>query len=153
MDLTDIATRLGTATLIGGLIGLDRFTHRKTIGVRTLGLVALGSAALVTASTIAGEMSDPASVSRVIQGLVAGIGFLGAGVIMHAQVTNKVHGLTTAATVWIAAIVGIVCGLGVWPVAVLMSALIAVVLFAGGRLEKWLVHRIETDDEAGKPPQ
>ena len=78
MGWLDIVLRLGSAILIGGAIGLNRDLHHKPTGMRTLGLVALGSTLAVLA--VAG---DPAAVSRVIQGIITGIGFLGAGVILH----------------------------------------------------------------------
>ena len=152
MDFGDIALRLGVATLIGGLIGMDRYAHHKSIGVRTLGLVALGSASLVTASlAVTGPAFDASGASRIIQGLITGIGFIGAGVIMRSETNHKVHGLTTAATAWIAAIAGVICGLGAWPVAILMSGLIALLLLAGGRLEKWLTRHDPAGEDGARP--
>ena len=151
MELTDIALRLGAATLIGAVIGLDRYAHHKSIGVRTLGLVALGSASLVTAAlATVGPGFDAGSTSRVIQGLITGIGFIGAGVIMRSEQNHKVHGLTTAATAWVSAIAGVICGLGAWAVALLMAALVALLLLAGGRLEKWLTR--DDSKRVGDPP-
>ena len=151
MEFTDIALRLGAATLIGAVIGLDRYAHHKSIGVRTLGLVALGSASLVTAAlATVGPGFDAGSTSRVIQGLITGIGFIGAGVIMRSEQNHKVHGLTTAATAWVSAIAGVICGLGAWAVALLMAALVALLLLAGGRLEKWLTR--DDSKRVGDPP-
>src|SRR5262245_34649716 len=99
MDLLDIIVRLGAAILIGGLIGLDRNLHHKPTGVRTLGLVALGSALAV----LAVAHDRLADVSRVIQGVIMGVGFIGAGVILHHATSGKVHGMTTAASIWVTA--------------------------------------------------
>ena len=104
MTLVIIVTRLFAAALIGCLIGLNRFAHHRYIGVRTLGLVSLGAAGLVVAALETGTGSDQlAAASRIIQGIVTGIGFLGVGVIVQRERGHKVHGLTTAATVWVAA--------------------------------------------------
>ena len=92
-DWLDIFIRLGAATVIGGVIGLNRDLHHKPTGVRTLALVALGSALAVLAVA-----HDPqADISRVIQGVITGVGFIGAGVILHRPTEKTVHGLTTAA--------------------------------------------------------
>jgi putative Mg2+ transporter-C (MgtC) family protein len=115
MTLADIGIRLLVATLIGCTIGLNRFAHHRFIGVRTLGLVSLGAAGLVVAALDTGSGSDQlAAASRIIQGIVTGIGFVGAGVIVRGQRGHNVHGLTTAATVWVSAVAGILCGLGAW---------------------------------------
>ena len=144
MTLADIILRLGAATLIGGLIGLNRYAHHKSIGLRTLGLVALGSAAIVAA--IDGG-PDATAASRAIQGLITGIGFIGAGVIMRDDSKHKVHGLTTATTVWVSALVGVLCGLGAWQVTAVMVVLMAIVLLLGGSVEKKLVRTRVDDDE------
>src|SRR5215467_3370105 len=98
MTLAAIVSRLLAAAVIGCLIGLNRFAHHRYIGVRTLGLVSLGAAGLVLAALETGTGSDQlAAASRVVQGIVTGIGFLGAGVIIRREHGHKVHGLTTAA--------------------------------------------------------
>ena len=99
LDWLDIIARLGSAALIGGIIGLNRDLH-KSSGLRTFSLVGLG-AALVVLLTTDGAM-DPNATSRVLQGIITGVGFLGAGVIVHEAATAKVRGLTTAAAIWIA---------------------------------------------------
>jgi putative Mg2+ transporter-C (MgtC) family protein len=113
----DITLRLGGATLIGMAIGLNRDLHGKPTGVRTLGLVGLGAALVILASTdflVTTPEANANPVSRAIQGVLTGIGFLGAGVIMQDQGSKRVQGLTTAALIWLTACMGIVCGLGAW---------------------------------------
>src|SRR3954447_1032948 len=101
MEMLEVIGRLGAAVLIGAAIGLNRDLHGKPTGVRTLGLVGLGSALAVLA--IGPSSADDAS--RIVQGIVTGIGFLGAGVIIR-NADNHIHGLTTAACVWITACIG-----------------------------------------------
>lgn len=133
LDWMDIVVRLGAATMIGGVLGLNRELHHKPTGVKTLGLVGLGSALAVLAVA-----EDPqADISRVIQGVITGVGFLGAGVILHRQTDGKVHGLTTAATIWVTASLGVLCGIGAWRTMVVAMVLIGLLLTVGGPFEKW----------------
>lgn len=135
MDWSEIAMRLGAATLLGAAIGLDRELLHKAAGVRTIGLVALGSAlASLLFFTIA---HDVAAASRVVQGTLAGIGFLGGGVILRQNRT--VEGLTTAASIWTAAALGAAAGLGAWPLVAIGGGLTLVLLVIAG----WIEHRIK----------
>ena len=137
MDALEVFHRLGVAALVGVALGLNRDLRGKPTGVRTLGLVGLASAAVV----LAVDRSDEANnVGRVIQGIVTGIGFLGAGVIVHNSFGKQVHGLTTAACVWLTACIGAVCGVGEWIVILASIPLIAVILVFGGPFEKWVHH-------------
>jgi putative Mg2+ transporter-C (MgtC) family protein len=106
-----IAGRLGLAVLVGSALGINRNLRRKPAGIRTHALVSL-STAMVTLIAFESTGHDPAATSRVVQGLVTGVGFLGAGVIIHHDAEHRVEGLTTAATVWMTAIFGIACGVG-----------------------------------------
>jgi putative Mg2+ transporter-C (MgtC) family protein len=142
LDWAEILLRLGAATVAGGLIGLNRDLLGKPIGVRTLGLVGLATAMIValavpSANTV--EISDAAS--RIIQGVLTGIGFLGAGVIVHRNKLSRVHGLTSAACTWLTACTGIVCGAGYWRIVAVALAIAFIVLLAGGTAERWL-HRV-----------
>jgi putative Mg2+ transporter-C (MgtC) family protein len=131
--------RLGVATLAGCLIGLNRDLHGKPIGLKTLGLVGLATATIVLAvdpSAASARTSDVAS--RAIQGILTGIGFLGAGVIVHAEHRFKIRGLTSAACTWLSAVVGIACGLGQWRIIAVALAITLVLLTIGRRLERWL---------------
>ncbi|MFZ6655779.1 MgtC/SapB family protein [Undibacterium sp. TJN19] len=141
LSYTEIIFRLVSAVLIGGVIGLDRNLHGKPTGIKTLGLVAMGASLLsmtgMNFSMVQGNL-DTSSVSRVIQGIITGIGFLGAGVITHDLVKDRIHGLTTAASIWVTAALGIVCGVGYWQIAGI-AMIIVVLLFTIGRpLEKML---------------
>jgi putative Mg2+ transporter-C (MgtC) family protein len=136
MDTLEIFLRLGFAALAGVALGLNRDLRGKPTGVRTLGLVGLASAVVV----LAVSHGEPNNIGRVIQGIVTGIGFLGAGVIVHNSYGKQVHGLTTAACVWLTACVGAACAVGEWKVILLSVPLIAAILIFGGPFEKW-VHR------------
>lgn len=119
LDLDDVALRLSAAAIMGVLIGINRDLQNKPIGARTLGLVGLGTATVaISGIQVPGVAENPDAMSRVvqgiIQGLMAGISFIGAGVILRDAKAGTVAGLTTAATVWVTAALGIACGLGAW---------------------------------------
>ena len=115
---TDYFLCLAGALIAGTLIGLERSYHGRAAGMRTYALVCLGSALVVLAASfphsIAAGAADP-GVTRVVQGIVTGIGFLGAGVIVKEGLS--VRGLTTAASIWVTAGIGILIGLGAYAVA------------------------------------
>ena len=105
-----IAGRLGVAALLGGLIGLEREVMGKAAGLRTHMTVALGCASFML---IAIESSaDSGNISRAIQGIAAGIGFIGAGTILKRTEEDDIKGLTTAATIWLTAAIGAAAGAG-----------------------------------------
>jgi putative Mg2+ transporter-C (MgtC) family protein len=140
LPIAEVALRLGSATLAGAAIGINRDLAQKPIGVRTLGLVALGAATATVATTQVQGMAENAdAMSRVVQGLIqgvmAGISFIGAGVILRNPQARTVDGLTTAASVWVTAALGIACGLGIWDVVVIGTAIALVLLAAVGWLE------------------
>ena len=137
MDTLDIAVRLGVATLVGVILGLNRDLHGKAPGVRTLGLVSLGSALAVLSI----NKGSSAEASRVIQGIVTGVGFLGAGVIVRNAKGHLVHGLTTAACVWVTACIGAACAIAEWQVVVLGAVFVLVILIFGGAFEKAISRR------------
>src|SRR5688572_8358529 len=111
LEATELAIRLGAALLAGAIIGIDREVNRRPAGMRTHALVSLGAA--LTVLVIAGAPGTQAdALSRVVQGVITGIGFLGAGVIMQHEAERRVEGLTTAATIWVAAALGMACGAG-----------------------------------------
>lgn len=144
MDDQEILLRLTAAVLIGGVIGVDRNLRGKPSGIRTLGLVSLGTCVLTLGSInvlTAHGATDPSSVSRVIQGLVTGIGFLGAGVIVHETGSDRIRGLTTAASIWITAILGILCGIGSWQIAGIALVFVFLLFVIGKPLERTLHRR------------
>jgi putative Mg2+ transporter-C (MgtC) family protein len=137
LGVLDITTRLGAAALVGVAIGLDRYVHHKPTGLRTLSLVATGSAALVLATVDAANGALHAdAMSRVIQGIMTGVGFLGAGVIIRGQTDDSVRGLTTAAAVWMTAALGALCGIGAWRVTIPLSAIVALIMLVGSPIER-----------------
>ena len=139
-DITsmEIVLRLIFAAAAGALVGIDREAHGKPAGLRTHALVALG-AALVTVCGIQylERSSDEAALTRVIQGVIAGVGFLGGGAILRTHDRDAVTGLTTAATIWIVAALGIACGGGHWVAVTTAVVLAAVILIFGRRLDQF----------------
>ena len=153
MDLSylDVGLRLGAAALAGAVIGINRDLANKPIGMRTLGLVALGAAvASVATIQVAGMAENPDAMSRVVQGIIqgvmAGISFIGAGVILRDAQARTVEGLTTAATVWVTAAIGIACGLASWNVVAIGTVLALVLLVVVAWIEG-LVARVKTDQD------
>ena len=144
VDYWDITARLGVALLFGCVIGLERNLHGKLTGMKTLGLVALGAALVAMASMefapFDGQYSRDA-LSRAVQGVITGIGFLGAGVIVLDNGSAKIKGLTTAASIWMTACIGIVCGMGAWRVAGIGLILVMLLFLLGHPLERMLHRR------------
>ncbi|WP_226685550.1 MgtC/SapB family protein [Stutzerimonas stutzeri] len=126
-DATRVSSRLLIASILGGLLGYERERRHKAAGLRTHMLVALGAALFVLVPVQAGMSLE--DISRVIQGLATGIGFLGAGTILKGDSAEDVKGLTTAAGIWLTAAIGVAVGLGHETTAV-MSTLLALVIFA-----------------------
>lgn len=118
-QITKVTLRLITASILGGLLGYEREMKGKSAGLRTHMLVALGSALFIIVPQQAG--AAPEDVSRILQGLIAGVGFLGAGAIMIGQQKENETGLTTAASVWITAAIGVTVGMGFEATAVLST--------------------------------
>lgn len=141
-DSWDIILRMGAATLAGMIIGANRDLRGRPAGMRTMGLVALGSAMIaVLASHIPLIADHPDALSRVIQGVIqgvmAGIGFIGAGVMVKGR-GREVHGLTTAAAVWVTAALGITAGLGTWSVFLPGAAIALFLIAVVYPVEQWL---------------
>lgn len=147
LDYYEIVWRMVAAVLCGGIIGLERDLRRMPTGFRTMAIVSLGACV----AALAGERTgDAAAFSRIAQGVVTGIGFLGAGVILQrGDKIRHVKGLTTAATIWLTAAIGLMCGLGELQLAVAASALAIAVLvldFLGSRL-------FQKPDQPRDPPE
>jgi putative Mg2+ transporter-C (MgtC) family protein len=146
----ETAVRLGAALILGGMLGLNRELHGKPAGLRTHALVSLGAAVATIVALKSPDGSlliDPNAIGRVVQGILTGIGFLGAGVILRDPI-GHVSGLTTAATIWICAVLGIVCGLGYWYVLAITIGLAAFALLFGRPLER-LAERLFKRHESG----
>ncbi|HEY4372888.1 MAG TPA: MgtC/SapB family protein [Burkholderiales bacterium] len=149
-SISMIAPRLAAAVVAGAVIGLNRELKRKPAGLRTHALVALGAAVLTVMVSEAGAGGDLAhydALSRVIQGIITGIGFLGAGVILRSADGVHVSGLTTAASIWLAACVGCACGTGAWAVAGCAFTLVMLILILGGPLERWVLRCVKPRPE------
>ena len=125
---TRIVFKLVLAALLGGLLGFEREASGKAAGLRTHMLVAMGAALFVLVAQQAGI--EAADNSRVLQGIIAGVGFLGAGTILKGDAESQVKGLTTAAGIWLTAAIGVAAGLGREATAVLSTVLALVVLWA-----------------------
>ena len=126
-DVTVIVVRLLVAALVGGMLGYERETVGASAGLRTHMLVSVGSALFVLIPLQAGM--EVADLSRVLQGVTAGIGFLGAGAILKQKEQNDIRGLTTAASVWMTAAIGVAAGMGREATAIL-SALFGLVILS-----------------------
>jgi putative Mg2+ transporter-C (MgtC) family protein len=121
-QITRIVVRLAMAALLGGLVGRQRERMRKAAGARTHMLVAMGAALFVLVPEQGGMAL--ADLSRVVQGIIAGMGFLGAGAILKNQSELSIVGLTTAAGVWMTAAIGVACGLGRESTALISTVLV-----------------------------
>jgi putative Mg2+ transporter-C (MgtC) family protein len=133
-EFVRIAFRLLAAIVLGGLVGLERETAGKAAGLRTHMLISMGAAlVMIVAARLGMAAGDQ---SRVMQGLVAGIGFLGGGAILKLTDERRIKGLTTAAGIWMTASIGIAVGAGKMATAVVATALTFIVLR--------LLHALET---------
>ena len=183
MENLELIARLATAVAAGAAIGLDRDLHGRPSGVRLHGLVARGAAIF----TLVGLELDPAGATRVIQGIVGGIGFLGAGVIMHGAAGGSVralqtrtgadgtispqpgeidpnaspaarleqrfgiHHLTTAASIWLTAALGVAAAAGLWRLVLYAAVAALVLLVIGIRIDRALFARLGREEERGEP--
>jgi len=143
-QVTRVCLRLFIAVLLGGLLGYEREKSESAAGLRTHMLVALGAALFVLVPQQA-EFSN-ADLSRVIQGIVAGIGFLGAGAIIKLSDKEQIKGLTTAASIWVTAAIGIAVGMGRETTAVLCAILAFIILSVLRGIER----RIESNQTGRK---
>jgi putative Mg2+ transporter-C (MgtC) family protein len=150
LEWLDVVARLCSAVVAGAILGINRDLHHKPAGLRTHALVSLGSAMIVVVAASIAEASAE-TVGRAIQGLVTGVGFIGAGVILHHDAERRVVGLTTAASIWVAAALGVACGGGDWVVALLGLALTLAVLVFGGPIERAWERRLGADQSADRP--
>lgn len=133
-QLTQLVLRLLLAALLGGILGWERERQDKPAGIRTHMLVAASSALVVVVSLQSGM--DTEALARVLQGLLAGVGFVCAGAILKLEREEQVHGLTTAAGVWMTAAIGIAAGLGREMTALLSTLLVLAILLLEGPIRR-----------------
>ncbi|MEO8011694.1 MAG: MgtC/SapB family protein [Dokdonella sp.] len=126
-ELTRLSVRLLMAALLGAILGFEREQQGKAAGVRTHMLVSVGSAIFVLIPLQIGV--QPAELTRVIQGMVTGVGFIGAGMILKSEHESRVHGLTTAAGLWMTSAIGMTAGLG-QETSALLCTVLALIVFA-----------------------
>ncbi len=134
MEITlsyDVVTRLILAILVGGAVGLERELHRKSAGFRTIMLICVGSCLFTMISV---KMTTGGQVAANV---ITGVGFIGAGVILHEN--TRIKGLTTAASIWVSAAYGMGIGIGSSLVVVLLALVVLVGLFGFARFETWLL--------------
>ena len=143
-DWIEIALRLGLAALAGMLLGANRWLHHKAAGVKTHALVSIGAAVamMIVMPVDLLDGDDPHlyadAASRVLQGLVTGVGFLGAGVIIHNARSKRIQGLTTAASIWVTTLMGAAIGMGQLALGAIAVVAIGLVLLTGNGLERFV---------------
>ena len=130
-DELTMIVRLLLAGILGGLVGFQRERAGKTAGIRTLALISIGAALFTMLSIFGFETADPA---RIAANIVTGIGFLGAGAIILRREEGIVEGMTTAATIWVSAAVGVAAGAGLYIIATAATIIVLLVL--------WLPHAV-----------
>ncbi|EIK47074.1 putative Mg(2+) transporter [Cellvibrio sp. BR] len=140
-EITTLVTRLLMAALLGGILGFEREQRGKAAGIKTHMLVAIGSALFVLIPQQAGLSEQ--ELSRVMQGIIAGIGFLGAGAILKGNDEKDLKGLTTAAGIWLTAAIGVAAGLGRESSAILCTLLALAILVTMPKV----VDRLEVKDK------
>jgi putative Mg2+ transporter-C (MgtC) family protein len=144
-EVTQVVLRLLVAAILGGLLGLQRERQGKAAGLRTHMLVAASSALVVVVSLQSGLGTD--ALSRVLQGLLAGVGFVCAGAILKLEREDQVHGLTTAAGVWMTSVIGIAAGLGREMTAALSTLLVLGILTLEGPVRRIGLRRREAKED------
>lgn len=151
MDELEVLLRLLAGLVAGVAVGWQRTLQRKSAGLRTFGLVGIGTAA---AASLFSETLHPDAASRVVQGVLTGVGFLGAGLIIRRNDDAMPHGLTTAAAIWVTAALGCSAGLGKWVVTLTATLLALVLLALDHSLERRLQsrHPLPEEDGAPRPP-
>ena len=149
----ELLLRLSVSVLLGGLIGLERQYKRRTAGLRTHILVCLGSCLILLTSMYVFDIYKnraPVDPTRIAAGIVTGIGFLGAGAIIRAQSRERVTGLTTAASLWVVAAIGMAVGCGFKHAAVYTTVLSLVVLFFLRYLENFAFGNVDSTQGGGE---
>jgi len=145
-QLVHVLIKLTAATLLGAVVGFQRERAGKPAGLRTHMLVTLGTAVFVLACSAIGMGADP--LSRVIQGIITGIGFIGAGSILKLDRERDIQGLTTAAGVWMTAAIGVAVGLGSLGVALLSTVFTLIILSFSKQFERRIDDKRAAEVEA-----
>ncbi len=154
MDLIEVMLKLFLAVALGGLIGMERETSQKPAGFRTNILICVGSTMMMILAQflVPGEGADSSEVARVAAAVITGVGFIGAGTILQAR--GSVVGLTSAATIWAVAGLGLVIGSGYYMIAIIFSAIVILTLLFFRRLEgrpkERLIYRYEIKTRAAR---
>lgn len=157
-DSLQLALRLAVAIVCGAALGLNRGIKQKPAGLRTHALVAIGAAFAAWMAIILSHQ-DLSSVARVMAGAMTGVGFLGAGVILRDEARGRVEGLTTAASIWVATILGLGAGAGLYLESLLTLLAVLLVLQVSARLQERVVtllmprrHRQRDGQQTGRHP-
>jgi len=153
VTIGQIIFRLILSAILAGAIGLEREYRHKPAGLRTNILVAVGSTLVMLTSIYAASISDGGDITRIASGVLTGIGFLGAGVIMRGRNKNQedeeiVQGITTAATIWMVAAIGLAVGLGFYSAAIIGTVIALVILF--GFNSERIRNRLDGDNGENK---
>jgi putative Mg2+ transporter-C (MgtC) family protein len=149
IEVERVVIRLLAAAFLGACIGIERQRAGKSAGVRTHMLVTVGTTVFLLACTRFGMNLD--GISRVIQGIVTGIGFIGAGTILKLEGEVEVKGLTTSAGIWMAAAIGVSVGLGALGLAVMTTILALIILTVTVAVDNW-INKGRITKKAGKKP-
>lgn len=146
----DDLARIGGAAILGGVLGLERELNGHFAGLRTHMMVAIGCAVFVVGGlAVSGTQSE--AVTRVVQGIAAGVGFLGAGTILKLDEERKIKGLTTASSIWLSAALGTLAGLGEYVPAVAATVIALIVLAVLRPMERLLSHHLGGNAETDTP--
>jgi putative Mg2+ transporter-C (MgtC) family protein len=154
MDLIEVTLKLILAVALGGLIGLERETSHKPAGLRTNILICIGSTMMMILAglLIGGEGGNSEQVARIAAAVITGVGFIGAGTIIQAR--GSVLGLTSAATIWSVAGLGLVIGAGYYVIAIIFSGIVILILLFFRRIEgrprERLLYRYELKTKAAR---
>ena len=146
----DDLARIGAAAIVGGVLGLERELNGHFAGLRTHMMVAIGCAVFVVGG-LAVSGDQPEVVTRVVQGIAAGVGFLGAGTILKLDEQQKIKGLTTASSIWLAAALGTLAGLGEYVPAAAATVIALVVLAVLRPIERLFGHHLGGNDASDTP--
>ena len=154
LGLLDVFCRLTVAVLLGGLVGVERQLNGHWVGLRTLMAVSMGAAIFTLVGKLAAEQAlelgtnarNIVDATRVVQGIAAGVGFLGAGAILKLSDQLEVKGLTTASAIWLSAALGTAAGLALWELALAATVVALGVLALLRPLEKWLARYAKVEE-------